>query len=229
MRRRNSGEYGAGGGGFFGIGHSSLRVSIDTWRHAIKEQYRREVERRLFDKSLSDAESYRQLRDAVDLLSNKDRALLVESWYKARRLQGADVTEVKDQQPYTVDRTGGKNAGHKETRAADFLVSREKVQGKEIVEVKDIDGKLDEEQFGAYADLLRDDKLRLKYGVEHLRYVFTKEGGATANLEFLADAYAQFGLAGRLTIEVYTPDGAQHTATDREEAMRLAKQMRRTP
>jgi len=210
-------------------------TTIGTWRHAIKEHYRPQVEQRLYDTSLSDGESYRQLRDAVDLLANKDRAILVEGWYKARRLERTDVkgegtdvkgegtdveaevTDVKTQVEYTVTRASGKT----ETRQADFLVTREKVQGKEIVEVKDIDGIIDQEQFGAYADALRDDKVRAKLGAERMRYVFTKEAGARASLEFLADAYDDFKLTGSLTIEVYRRDGSVRTATNRKQAKQL--------
>lgn len=201
-------------------------ATIDTWRHDIKEEYRREVERRLFDKSLSEAESYRQLRDAVDLLANKDRALLVEGWYKARRLGGKDVTSLESQKPYTIERTEGPNAGHKETRAADFLVGREKIQGKEIVEVKDIEGEIDKEQFSAYVDAIRDDKVRASLGAERMRYVFTKEAGAAANLEFLANAFDKERLVGVMTIEVYAVDGSMKIATDRGEAMRIMKSLR---
>ena len=83
---------------------SSFSISttlLRTWREAIKEHYRRRMERILFDPSVSDAESYRRMRDAVDLLSNKDRSVLVEGCYKARRLSGGDVTDAKQQQEYT--------------------------------------------------------------------------------------------------------------------------------
>lgn len=197
--------------------------TVGSWRHAIKEQYRRRVEERLFDPTLSDAESYRQLRDAVDLLANKDRANLVEGWYKARRLQGMDV---KAQAEYSVTRTSGPETGHTETRQADFLVGKDKVKGKEIVEIKDIDGKIDEDQFGAYADALHDDKVRATFGAERMRYVFTKEAGAAANLEYLADSYQRHRLDGLLTIEVFGRDGAVHVASNKAEAMELLKNLR---
>jgi len=202
---------------------TAATATIDTWRHGIKEEYRREVERRLFEPELSDAESYRRLRDAVDLLGNKDRAILVEGWYRARRLQGMDV---KAQAQYTVTRTSGAQAGHKETRNADFFVGKDKLHGKEIVELKDIEGKIDEEQFGAYADLLHDDNLRARYSVESLRYVFTKPEGAVANLEFLADAYDKSDLHGLMTIEVYMNDGSHRVATTEKDAMDILRALR---
>jgi hypothetical protein len=100
-------------------------------------------------------------------------------------------------------------------------VSKANVRGKEIVEIKDITGSIDEEQFGAYVDALRDDKVRAELGAESLRYVFTKPEGAIANLEFLRNAFDKERLVGRLTIEVYTRDGTVRTATTRAEAMQL--------
>ena len=132
----------------------------------------------------------------------------------------------KQQQSYTVERTGEKNTGHKETRAADFLVARDKVQGKEIVEVKDIEGLIDVEQFGAYADALRDDNVRTQMGAERLRYVFTKSEGAVASLEFLANSYDKANLAGRLTIEVYLPDGSVKSARNEQQAMQLLNELK---
>jgi len=139
-----------------------------------------------------------------------------------RRLESSDVkTQIEDQ----VTRTSGESYGKKETRQVDFLVSNDKLQGKEIVEVKDIDGMIDKEQFGAYADALRDDRLRDKLGAERMRYVFTKKAGAQASLKFFANAYADFGLDGRLTIEVYTHDGTWLTASNKEQAMKLVAQL----
>ncbi len=54
-----------------------------------------------------------------------------------------------------------------------------------------------------------------------MRYVFTKEAGARASLEFLADAYDDFKLTGSLTIEVYRRDGSVRTATNRKQAKQL--------
>jgi hypothetical protein len=199
--------------------------TIDTWRKEIKKHYRKRVDERLYDPSLSDAESYRQLRDAVDLLANKDRANVVEGWYRARRLQGA---EVRAQVEYTVVRSSGKAHGKSEKREADFIVSRDKVEGTEIVEIKDIGEKLDTEQFDAYVDAIRDDETRAKLGAERIRYVFTKEAGAKASLEFLAKAYAKQDLKDRLVIEVYLPDGSMRTATNENQARQLLNDLRST-
>jgi len=71
------------------------------------------------------------------------------SWWGRphHRLEGSDVkTQIEDQ----VTRTSGESHGKKECQV-EFLVSNDKLQGKEIVEVKDIDGMIDKEQFGAYA------------------------------------------------------------------------------
>lgn len=197
--------------------------TIDSWRKAIKKQYRGEVEKRLYDPSLSDAESYRQLRDAVDLLANKDRANVVEGWYRARRLGGADV---QAQVEYTVTRTSGKDAGKSEKREADFVVAQEKIKGKEIVEIKDIEDRLDKEQFAAYVDALRDGKTRAKLGAERMRYVFTKASGAKESLDFLAKAYDRYELTDRLVIEVYMPNGSHETASNAPEALRILKTLR---
>lgn len=63
-------------------------------------------------------------------------------------------------------------------------------------------------------------------GAERMRYVFTKEAGARANLEFLAAAYDDFKLNDKLTIEVYLSDGTLRTATNEPEAMKLLNEIK---
>lgn len=202
------------------------KATLDDWRHDVKEHFKKRLLDKITDPSLSSADSYRQLRDAVDILgpsANKDRANIVEAWYQARRLGGEDV---QAQVQYKVTRTSGKTEGQTETRQADFIVGKDKVKGTEIVEVKDIDGKLDEDQFAAYVDALRDDKTRSQLGAERIRYVFTKPAGARASLEFLAGAFDEFKLSNQLFIEVYMPDGSVRPAANDKQALRILDDLR---
>jgi len=118
-----------------------------------------------------------------------------------------------------VTRSSGENAGNIETRAADLIV------GREVREVKDIDGKIDEDQFGAYTDLLSDDKLREQMGIESLRYVFTKPEGAIANLRLFGRALQRDVLRNRLTVEAFDASGTSHLARTSEQAMALLEQL----
>jgi hypothetical protein len=60
-----------------------------------------------------------------------------------------------------------------------------------------------------------------------MRYVFTKESGAIANLEFLGRSFQDHELEGLLTVEVYLRDGSVRTVTNQEEAMSLLKELRK--
>ncbi|MEO7731824.1 MAG: hypothetical protein ABIY55_12680 [Kofleriaceae bacterium] len=193
-------------------------VTVDWLRHEVKDHFRDRVMAKLLDPALDSAASYRNMRQMLDGLSNADRGALAEAWYRQRHAPSG-----KPQVKYQVTRTGGENAGNIETRAADLVV------GREIREVKDIDGKIDEEQFGAYTDMLRDDKLREQMGIDKLRYVFTKPKGAISNLEFFADALEKEGLRRRRTVEVFDASGTSHFVTTPEQALALLEQLTGKP
>jgi len=87
--------------------------------------------------------------------------------------------------------------------------------------VKDIEGKIDEDQFGAYVDeLTRPEKDRAR-AFDTLRYVFTKAKGAIANLEFFADSLEDPDLRERLTVEVFDGSGSSHIVRTPEQARAL--------
>jgi hypothetical protein len=188
-------------------------VTLDWLRHEVKDYFRDRVLKKLLDPALDRTASYRNMRNMLDGLGNADRGALVEIWYRERNAPTAE-THVR----YQVTRTGGENAGSTETREADLVV------GREIREVKHIEGKIDEDQFDAYVDLLRDDKACKQLGIDKLRYVFTKPEGAVANLKFMARALTREGLHGRLTVEVFDVSGTSHLATTPEQARALLEQ-----
>jgi hypothetical protein len=190
-------------------------VTVDWLRHEVKEHFRERVVAKLLDPALDPAASYRNMRTMLDGLSNADRGALAEVWYRERHAPGASK-----QVRYQVARTTGENEGKLETRTADMLV------GREAREVKDIEGGIDQEQFGAYIDeMLRPDK-EGKSKFDTLRYVLTKPEGAIANLEFFADALGSQRLHDRLTVEVFDASGASHLVTTREQAMALLEQLK---
>ncbi len=194
--------------------HRSLsqksNATIDDWRHAVKERFHERLIDKLADPKLDAAASYQQMRQLVDGLGNSDRGSLVEAWYRARFAPTAEARRA-----YEVTRTGGSNAGKTEKRVTDLIV------GREIREVKDIEGPIDYEQFGSYADLLRDESLRETMGVDKLRYVFTKPKGAIANLEFLARQMGAEDLRGRLSVEVFDERGKGHELHTKAQAVAL--------
>ena len=185
-------------------------VTLDWLRHEVKDYFRTRVLAKLLDPALDDAKSYLNMRAMLDGLGNADRGALAERWYQRRH-----APDAKAQVKYQVTRTSGENEGQIEARAADLGV------GREAREVKDIEGKIDEDQFGAYVDLLRDDKLREKMGIDKLRYVFTKEQGAIANLEFFAEFFEDPDLGERLTVEVFDSSGSSHIVRTPEQARDL--------
>ena len=193
---------------------ASAEVTVDWLRREVKQHFRERVVAKLLDPSLEPAASYRNMRTMLDGLSNADRGALAEVWYRERTAPGA-TRGVE----YRVTRTGGENEGNIETRRADMVV------GRELREVKDIEGKIDPEQFQAIVDLLSDDKLRKQMGVDTARYVMTKENGAIANLDFFADALSRKELRGVLLVEVFDASGVSHLVTTPEQAIALLEQL----
>jgi hypothetical protein len=181
---------------------SGDEVTLDWLRHEVKDYFRKRVEAKLLDPSLDDAASFRNMRAMLDGLGNADRGNLVEVWHHQR-----DARDGTAHRKHSVLRTSGENEGQIETRVSDLVV------GREAREVKDIEGKIDAEQLGAYLDILRDDKLRESTGIDRVRYVFTKPEGAIANLESLASSMTDKQLAGRVTVEVFDKGGVRHVAT----------------
>jgi hypothetical protein len=190
-------------------------VTVDWLRHEVKQHFRARVLAKLLDPSLDRAASYRNMRTMLDGLSNADRGALAEIWYRERNAPGA-AKNVR----YRVTRTGGENEGKLETRVADMVV------GREAREVKDIEGKIDEEQFGAYVDeLLRPERQGVG-SFDKLRYVFTKPEGAIANLEFMAKQMNLAELRGLLSVEALDRQGANHIATTKKEALALLTRLK---
>jgi len=190
-------------------------VTIDWLRHEVKDHFRDRVMAKLLDSRLDATASYRNMRTMLDGLGNADRGALAEVWYRERNAPTA-TANVK----YQVTRTDGENAGQVETRVADMVVDRE------AREVKDIEGKIDQEQFHAYVDELTKPEQGGTRAFDKLRYVFTKPQGAIANLKFFADQMAVSELRGRVTVEAFDRQGTKHIATNPTEAFALLKQFK---
>ena len=193
-------------------------VTLDWLRHEVKEHFRDRVLKKLLDPALDSAASYRNMREMLDGLSNSDRGALAAVWYRERNAPGA-----RSQVKYQVGRTSGENEGNIETRAADLVV------GREAREVKDIEGKIDEEQFGAYVDQMIRPAKQGVHQFDKLRYVFTKPQGAIANLEFMAERMALPELERRLTVEVFDRQGRSHVVGTRADALTLLDTLKVNP
>lgn len=197
-------------------------VTTDHVRHAVKEYFRPRLMERLLDPKRTDVESWRQLRELIDELPSSDRGNLAEDWYRGRYLPDAEARV-----GVGVERMHGQSAGQIESRVIDA------VDGGTAVEVKDISGKLDEDQLGAYLDMLEGN---LKTGVsgkkapeiEKVKYVFTKTEGALANLKMFADKLAIKENVGRLSVEVFDWQGDRHIVTSQDQALQLLRQLTAT-
>jgi hypothetical protein len=108
----------------------------------------------------------------------------------------------------------GEDAGKIQRRVVDA------VEGETAIEVKDIVGGIDRDQFGAYMDMVKapdgGDPLFRK-----VKYVFTKTEGAIANLEYMAERIEGRGLASRFTIEAFDRQGKRYVARSLEEAIAI--------
>ena len=189
---------------------AGAELTFDDLRRDVKQHFRERVVAKLTDPALSSQDSYRQMRTMLDDLAPADRGNLAEAWYHGRFASDADRHVAVN-----VPRTGGENAGKTERRVVDM------VQGETAVEVKDIAGKIDANQFEAYLDLLKIQEEGGDVGITKLKYVFTKPEGAVANLERFAKVLENDRLAGKISVEVIDHRGQRHTATTRETVMAL--------
>lgn len=174
---------------------------------------------RLLDPKLSDTASQQQLREMIDDLPGSDRGVLAEDWYRGRHIPDAGPRV-----NVGVERTTGANAGNIESRAIDA------VDGNTAVEVKDVTGKIDEDQLGAYLDML-DQKLKTGVSgktppeIKKVKYVFTKTEGAIANLKMFAEKLADENNVDRLSVEVFDSQGNRHTVATEAQALQLLDQL----
>ena len=190
-------------------------VYTDYLRHAVKDYFRPRVMERLLDPKLSETASWQQLREMIDKLPASDRGNLAEDWHRGRHAPNADPRV-----NVGVPRDTGPNAGKIESRVIDA------VDGNTAVEVKDISGRIDEDQLGAYLDMMAG---KLRTGatgkqppeITKIKYVFTKTEGAIANLKLFAEHLTIQDNVGRLTVEVFDWQGNRHTVTTPTQALQL--------
>lgn len=122
---------------------SGKTITTDDVRHDVKDYFRPRVMARLLDPALSAQASWQQMRKLLDELPGPDRGPLVEEWYRGRHLAGAT-----GQISVGVERTSGQNAGKIESRRIDA------VDGNTAVEIKDVEGKIDDDQLNAYLEMI---------------------------------------------------------------------------
>jgi hypothetical protein len=194
---------------------AGAELTFDDLRRDVKQHFRERVVAKLTDPALSSQDSYRQMRTMLDDLAPADRGNLAEAWYHGRFASDADRHVAVN-----VPRTGGENAGKTERRVVDM------VQGETAVEVKDVAGKIDANQFEAYLDLLKIQEEGGDVGITKLKYVFTKPEGAVANLERMAAAMTDPEVAGRLAVEVFTSSGDTLRASTAADARRLLQHLK---
>jgi hypothetical protein len=193
------------------LGMSGKRVTTEALRGDVRDHFRERVTERLCDPSLIDPASWQRFREMTARLSPTERGNMAEIWYRHRHTKGA-----KGQARVDVARTSGEDEGKIQRRVVDA------VEGDTAIEVKDIVGGIDRDQFGAYMDMLQ----ALDGGdpiFQKVKYVFTKPEGAIANLDYLGGRMEIPDLRGRLTIEVFDYRGNKRTARSLEEAVAIKK------
>lgn len=193
---------------------SRKRQTTEALRAAVRDYFRDRVTQRMCDPSLSDSASWQRLREMAQDLSPSERGNLAEIWYRHRHTKGA-----KGQTRVDVARTSGIDEGQIQRRVVDA------VEGDTAIEVKDVAGPIDQDQFGAYMDMVQGldggDPLFRK-----VKYVFTKPEGAIANLDFMASQMRRSNVEDRLIVECFDSKGGRHSASTYEEAMSLLKMLR---
>ncbi len=196
-------------------------VQTDKLRHLAKDQFRERIRQRLLDPTLTDQQSWKRMREMLDMLTSSDRGNLAEEWFidghapDAERHVGVGVT-----------RSGGPNASKIEGRVIDA------VDGDTAIEIKDVTGKIDTDQLNAYLDMLEAKLHQNAAGatppkIKRVKYVFTKPEGAIANLESFAALLSRPDFQGKLTVDVFDFDGRRHVVTSPDQARALHSQLLR--
>jgi hypothetical protein len=190
-------------------------ISDDTLRLNVKAQFRDDLIAHLIDPRLDQNASWKRMREIVADLGNADRGNLAEIWYQARYAPKAEHHVAVQ-----VERSA---KGVAEKRVIDLF------DGKRAIEIKDIEGPIDRDQFDAYADMMAKET-PVKFGgterrVEVLQYVFIRPDGARANLELFAKQLARPELRGRLSLEVFDHAGTRHAVTSKEQALALLERL----
>lgn len=183
----------------------------DTVRGNVKDVFRPRLVEKLTDPTLDVQASWRRMRQMLDGLDNGDRGNLAELWYQSRYAK-----EAEHHVPVRVTRTSDK-AGQLEERVIDL------VEGNRAIELKDVGGPIDKDQFKAYVDMVTGEtEVTGRSGptsIRKLRYVFTRPEGARANLGFFAhELERDLDLERILTIDVFDATGMRHTVANSREA-----------
>jgi hypothetical protein len=200
------------------LGMSGKRVTTERLRADIRDHFRERVRAHLCDPTLGEIASWQRFRDMRANLSAVDRGILAEIWYRDRHVRGG-------QGPTRVDvaRTSGKDEGKTQRRVVDA------VEGRTAIEIKDVVGFVDRDQFEAYLDMLKAPTDGSAPLFKKVKYVFTNPEGAIANLEFMATAMSNRRIQGKLTVECFDRQGRKHVVTSPDAAMRLLASMKAAP
>ncbi len=196
------------------LGMSGKRVTTEELRGDVRDHFRERVTAHLCDPLLSDTASWRRLREMAEQLSPTERGGLAEIWYRHRHTNGA-----KGQTRVDVTRTSGIDKGQVQRRVVDA------VEGDMAIEVKDVAGPIDRDQFGAYLDMLQNPVDGSDPLFRKVKYVFTKLEGAMANLEYMGRVMGDRRFQGKLIVECFDHKGRKHTVASARDAMRFLVEM----
>lgn len=188
------------------LGLSGKRRLTSDVRRDVREAFHERLMAYLCDPSLDAKASWSRMRAAVADLSPSERGGLVEAWALRQR------PDVMSHVRVNVLRQSGYSEGKIERRVVDA------VEGRTAIEVKDVTGPIDREQFGAYLDMLRTPDDGGQPLFDKVKYVFTHPEGAKANLELFARAMSEREVAGKLLIEVFDHSGTSHLVTSSRDA-----------
>lgn len=157
----------------------------------------------------------------VDGLEGGDRGYLCELWYQSRYAKNA-----KHHVEARVARTG-KQDGQWESREIDL------VDDNRAIEVKDVTGKIEKDQFEAYLDMARGRQVVSgaagPTAIKRVTYVFTHPEGARANLPFLAEQLKDPNIERILSIEAFDTTGTRHVLRTHEDAVALVTRLGEAP
>ncbi|HRC59125.1 MAG TPA: hypothetical protein PKU97_24550, partial [Kofleriaceae bacterium] len=139
------------------------RLTTSALRDDVREHFRQRVNDHLCDRTLSDTASWARFQEMASTLPPTERGRLAETWYRHRHTKG-------DKGPTRVEvpRTSGQDEGMVQRRVVDAI------EGDTAIEIKDITGPIDRDQFGAYMDMLKTPDDGSAPLFKKVKYVFTK-------------------------------------------------------
>lgn len=176
----------------------------DMVRHELKQEYRKDVVAEMM-KPRTPEEKHAAMRRITEKLDSSDKGNITEVWYQEAILGGSGERHVAANKRDLSENQGIEITKNRFIDIVDGNIGRELKSG---------EGKLSDGDILQMRDNARlvDGRARLQLDsgeatIEHVRYTFASPAGARANVETMKLAFTDKNLTGRISFELFTPEG----------------------